>query len=373
MAGNSFGTLFRFTTFGESHGPQIGCVVDGVPAGLRLSEADIQPDLDRRKPGTSKFVTQRRESDEVSIVSGVFEGFTTGSPVGLIIHNGDQRSKDYGQIRDQFRPGHADFTYWHKYGLRDYRGGGRSSARETAMRVAAGAIARVILRDLPPKPVIVRGALITMGGHGLDRTRWDWSQVAENPFFCPDSEAAILWAEILEKLRKDGHSAGGVIEVVADGVPVGLGQPIYGKLDSDLAAALMSINAAKGVEIGDGFEAAALNGVGNADEMEIDAAGTPQFTSNHAGGILGGLSTGQSVIARLAIKPTSSILTPRRSLNRFGETVEVVTKGRHDPCVAIRGVPVAEAMMAIVLADHLLQARADGTPLTTRPWDKKEI
>jgi len=372
MAGNSFGTLFRFTTFGESHGPQIGCVVDGVPAGLSLSEADIQPDLDRRKPGTSKYVTQRREGDEVSIVSGVFEGRTTGSPIGLIIHNGDQRSKDYGEIRDQFRPGHADFTYWQKYGLRDYRGGGRSSARETAMRVAAGAIARVILRELPPSPIVVRGALVAMGGHGLDRGAWDWDQVPENAFFCPDAKAATAWAEALDQLRKDGNSAGGVIEVVADGVPAGLGQPIYDKLDSDVAAALMTINAAKGVEIGDGFAAAALNGVGNADEMEADTNGLPRFTSNHAGGILGGLSTGQPVVARLAIKPTSSILTPRRSLNRFGEAVEVVTKGRHDPCVAIRGVPVAEAMMAIVLADHLLQARADGTPLTPRPWDTKE-
>lgn len=372
MAGNSFGTLFRFTTFGESHGPQIGCIVDGVPAGLPLSEADIQPDLDRRKPGTSKFVTQRKEGDEVSIVSGVFEGKTTGTPIGLIIHNGDQRSKDYGEIKDQFRPGHADFTYWQKYGLRDYRGGGRSSARETAMRVAAGAIARVILRELSPSPIVVRGALVGMGGLGLDRDNWDWDQVSENAFFCPDATAAEAWATELDRLRKDGNSAGGVIEVVGDGVPAGLGQPIYNKVDSDLAAALMSINAAKGVEIGDGFAAAALNGVGNADEMVLGGNGAPEFTSNHAGGILGGLSTGQPVVARLAIKPTSSILTPRESLNRFGEPVSVVTKGRHDPCVAIRGVPVAEAMMAIVLADHLLQARADGTPLEPRPWDKRE-
>jgi len=372
MAGNSFGTHFRFTTFGESHGPQIGCIVDGVPAGLSLSEADIQPDLDRRKPGTSKFVTQRKEGDEVSIVSGVFEGKTTGTPIGLIIHNGDQRSKDYGEIKDQFRPGHADFTYWQKYGIRDYRGGGRSSARETAMRVAAGAIAKRILSELCPDAVSVRGAMVAMGGLEIARERWDWDTVANNAFFCPDVEAAEAWATELDRLRKDGNSAGGVIEVVAEGIPAGLGQPVYAKLDSDLAAALMSINAAKGVEIGDGFAAAALNGVGNADEMHLDGQGQPAFSSNHAGGILGGISTGQAVVARLAIKPTSSILTPRQSINRFGEAVSVVTKGRHDPCVAIRGVPVAEAMVAIVLADHLLQARGEGVPLTPRPWDRRK-
>jgi len=372
MAGNSFGTQFRFTTFGESHGSQIGCIVDGVPAGLSLSEADIQPDLDRRKPGTSKYVTQRREGDEVSIVSGVFEGQTTGTPIGLIIHNGDQRSKDYGEIKDQFRPGHADFTYWQKYGVRDYRGGGRSSARETAMRVAAGAIAKRILADICPQPVTVRGAMVAMGGLGIDRAKWQWDTAASNAFFCPDAQAAEVWAMELDRLRKDGNSAGGVIEVVADGIPAGLGAPVYSKLDSDLAAALMSINAAKGVEIGDGFAAAALNGVGNADEMGVDNHGHPTFDSNHAGGILGGISTGQPVVTRLAIKPTSSILTSRASINRFGEPVSVVTKGRHDPCVAIRGVPVAEAMVAIVLADHLLQARAEGVPLTPRPWDQRE-
>ncbi|NIY76013.1 chorismate synthase [Thalassospira sp. HF15] len=354
MAGNSFGTLFRFTTFGESHGPAIGCVVDGVPPLLELSEADIQDYLEKRKPGQSRFTTQRREPDQVKILSGVFEGKTTGTSIGLLIENVDQRSKDYGEIKNQFRPGHADYTYWEKYGTRDYRGGGRSSARETAMRVAAGAIARKILGD----DIKIRAALVKMGTKEINRDNWDWDEVDNNPFFCPDAQAVPVFEEYLDGLRKDGSSVGAVIEVVCSGVPVGLGDPVYDKLDADLAKAMMTINAVKGVEIGNGFEAAELTGIENADEMRLGDDGKPVFGSNHAGGILGGISSGQDIVVRFAVKPTSSILTPRKSIDIYGKEVDVVTKGRHDPCVGIRGVPVGEAMAAIVLADHLLRHRA---------------
>jgi chorismate synthase len=349
---NSFGHLFRVTTWGESHGPAIGCVVDGCPPLLPLSEADIQPFLDLRRPGQSKFTTQRQEPDTVRILSGVFEGRTTGTPIALHIDNVDQRSRDYGAIAEQFRPGHADLTYELKYGIRDYRGGGRSSARETAMRVAAGAIARRVLEG-----VTIRGALVQIGPQPIDRTRWDWSTLRDNPFFCPDPAMAPQWEEQLAAVRKTGSSVGAIIEVVAEGVPPGLGAPIYGKLDADLAAALMSINAVKGVEIGAGFAAAMLHGEENADAMRMDH-GNVAFADNHAGGILGGISTGQPIVARFAVKPTSSILTPVPSVDRHGHEVDVMTRGRHDPCVGIRAVPVGEAMLACVLADHLLRHRA---------------
>ena len=363
MSHNSFGHLFRVTTWGESHGPAIGAVVDGCPPRLPLSEADIQPWLDRRRPGQSRFTTQRQEPDQIRILSGVFEGVTTGTPIGLMIENVDQRPRDYGEIATRFRPGHADLTYELKYGVRDYRGGGRSSARETAMRVAAGAIARQVLGDV----VRIRGALVQMGPHRIDRARWDWAAVDANPFFCPDPVAAAAWEDYLGDVRKAGSSVGAVIEVVADGVPPGLGAPVYAKLDGDLAAALMGINAVKGVEIGAGFAAAGLSGEENADEMRMQD-GIVAFGSNHAGGILGGISTGQPVVARFAVKPTSSILTPRHSVDRFGAAVEVSTRGRHDPCVGIRAVPVGEAMMACVLADHLLRHRAQNpdAPATAR-------
>jgi chorismate synthase len=353
MSANSFGSLFRFTTWGESHGPAIGVVVDGVPPRIPLSEAEIQDHLDKRKPGTSRFVTQRREPDRVEILSGTFEGLTTGTPVSLMIRNEDQRSKDYSEIARTFRPGHADYTYWAKYGIRDYRGGGRSSARETASRVAAGAIARKILGP----SVNIRGAVIQIGTHRIDRANWDWAQVGQNPFWCPDAKAAGEWETILDATRKSGSSIGAVVEIVADGVPAGWGAPIYGKLDSDLAAAMMSINAVKGVEIGDGFAAAELTGEQNADEMRSGNDG-PIFLSNHAGGILGGISSGQPVVARFAVKPTSSILSARRTIDIEGAETEIVTKGRHDPCVGLRAVPVGEAMMACVLADHMLRHRA---------------
>jgi chorismate synthase len=356
MAGNALGTLFRFTTWGESHGPAIGVVVDGVPPRLPLEEAWVQRFLDRRRPGQSRFTTQRREPDAVRILSGVFEGTTTGTPVSMLIENVDQRSKDYGEIANRFRPGHADVTYWQKYGIRDHRGGGRSSARETASRVAAGALARLVLGE----GVTVRGALVQMGPHRVDRSRWDWAEVDRNPFFCPDPVAAAAWEGYLDGVRKAGSSCGAVIEVVASGVPAGLGEPLYDKLDGDLARALMTINAVKGVEIGDGFAAAALSGEENADEMRRGADGGIDFLSNHAGGILGGISTGQDVVARFAVKPTSSILTPRRSVDVAMQEVEVSTRGRHDPCVGIRAVPVGEAMVACVLADHLLRHRAIG-------------
>ena len=353
MSHNSFGHLFRVTTWGESHGPAIGCVVDGTPPGIALSEAHIQPFLDKRRPGQSKFTTQRQESDQVKILSGVYEGKTTGTPISLLIENTDQRSKDYANIAAQYRPGHADVTYDMKYGHRDPRGGGRSSARETAMRVAAGAIARKVLGN----GVKIRGAMVALGAHGIERARWDWAEIDRNPFFCPDPQAAAEWAAILDDIRKSGSSLGAVVEVVAEGVPPGLGAPIYGKLDAEIAGALMSINAVKGVEIGDGFAAATSRGEQNADEMRMQG-GKITFLANHAGGILGGISTGQPILARFAVKPTSSILTPVRSVNAAGEDVEIFTKGRHDPCVGIRAVPVGEAMLACVLADHLLRDRA---------------
>ena len=352
MSHNSFGHLFRVTTWGESHGVAIGGVVDGCPPRIPLSEADIQPWLDQRRPGQSKFTTQRQEADQVRILSGTFAGLTTGTPIAFIIDNVDQRSRDYGEIAQRFRPGHADLTYALKYGIRDYRGGGRSSARETAMRVAAGAVARKVLAG-----VTIRGALVQMGPHRIDRARWDWNAVSENPFSCPDPVAAVEWEEYLDAIRKSGNSCGAVIELVAEGLPPGLGAPVYGKLDADIAGALMSINAVKGVEIGEGFASAALTGEENADEMAMHD-GRVVFGSNHAGGILGGISTSQPVVARFAVKPTSSILTPRRTVDAAGQETEIVTKGRHDPCVGIRAVPVGEAMLACVLADHLLRHRA---------------
>ncbi len=352
MSHNSFGHLFRFTTWGESHGPAIGCVVDGCPPGIELAEMDIQTFLDKRRPGTSRFVTQRNEHDQVQILSGVFEGRTTGTPISLLIENKDQRSKDYSEIKDQYRPGHADFTYDAKYGFRDYRGGGRSSARETANRVAAGAIARKILGD----SVQIRGAVIQIGTEMINGENWDWDQCPKNPFWCPDAKAAKDWEDYLDGMRKSGNSVGAILEIHASGVPVGWGAPVYGKLDADIATAMMSINAAKGVEIGAGFASASFTGVENADEIRMEG-GKPKFLSNHAGGILGGISNGDDIVVRIAIKPTSSILTPVRSINRQGEEIDIRTKGRHDPCVGIRGVPVAEAMLACVLADHKLRHR----------------
>ncbi len=371
MSHNTFGHLFRVTTFGESHGPAIGCVVDGAPPRIPLSEADIQPYLDKRRPGQSRYTTQRQEPDKVRILSGVFADaatgaqVTTGTPIALLIENVDQRSKDYSDIKDKYRPGHADYTYDVKYGLRDYRGGGRQSARETATRVAAGAIARKIVPDL-----VVRGALVQMGPHAIDRARWDWDAVEKNPFFCPDADKATFYADYLDGVRKAGSSVGAVIEVVAEGAPAGLGAPVYGKLDGDLAAALMSINAVKGVEIGAGFAAAALTGEDNADEMRMGNDGRPRFLSNHAGGILGGISTGQPVVARFAVKPTSSILTPRKTVDRYGNETEISTKGRHDPCVGIRAVPIGEAMVACVIADHFLRHRAQVGEGTAWPFKK---
>ncbi len=355
MSHNTFGHLFRVTTWGESHGPALGCVVDGVPPRLALSEPDIQVWLDKRRPGQSRFTTQRQEPDAVKILSGAFEGKTTGTPISLLIENVDQRSKDYGDVMDKFRPGHADYTYLAKYGVRDYRGGGRQSARETAARVAAGAIARLVLG----KKIKIRGALVQMGPHKINPKNWNWAETEKNPFWCPDAKAALHWESYLDGVRKAGSSCGAVIEVRASGVPVGWGAPIYGKLDADLAQALMSINAVKGVEIGDGFAAAALSGEENADEMRaVKGSRLPKFSANHAGGILGGISTGQEIVARFAVKPTSSILSPRNTITTSGKNTEIITKGRHDPCVGIRAVPVGEAMMACVLADHLLRHRA---------------
>jgi chorismate synthase len=358
MSGNSFGQLFTVTSFGESHGPAIGCIIDGVPPRIPLSEADIQPYVDKRRPGQSKFTTQRREPDAVEILSGVFEGMTTGAPIALMITNVDQRSKDYGDIKDKFRPGHADFSYFKKYGIRDYRGGGRSSARETAMRVAAGAVARKVLNELLDGPVIIRGAMIQMGPNLIDGEQWDWDEVDNNPFFCPDAKAAAQWEVFLEDIRKQGSSTGAVIEVTASGIPAGLGEPVFDRLDADIAKALMSIPAVKGVEVGAGFAAASLNGPDNVDEMRAGANGETVFLSNNAGGVLGGISSGQEITARFALKPTSSISIPRNSVNENGEDVEITTKGRHDPCVGIRAVPIGEAMMALVLVDHLLRFRA---------------
>ena len=358
MSHNTFGHLFRVTTWGESHGPAIGCVIDGCPPGIPITADEIQAYLDKRRPGQSRHTTQRREPDAVSILSGTFEDeetgqqITTGTPISLLIENVDQRAKDYSDIKDKFRPGHADFTYHAKYGLRDYRGGGRSSARETAMRVAAGAIARKVVPGL-----VVRAALVQMGPHHIDRDNWDWDEVDRNPFFSPDHASVQKWAGYLDEIRKAGSSCGAVIEVVAEGVPAGLGAPIYGKLDQDLAGAMMSINAAKGVEIGAGFGSAELTGEENADEIRIGGDGDPEFLTNNAGGVLGGISTGQPVVARFAVKPTSSILTPRQTVDKFGNETEISTKGRHDPCVGIRAVPIGEAMMALVLADHYLRHR----------------
>ncbi|WP_018698001.1 chorismate synthase [Amorphus coralli] len=357
MSHNTFGHLFRVTTFGESHGPALGCVVDGCPPGIAITRDEIQAALDKRRPGQSRFTTQRREPDEVKILSGVMdreEGglVTTGTPIALMIENVDQRSKDYSAISDRYRPGHADYAYDAKYGLRDPRGGGRSSARETAARVAAGAIARKVLDG-----VTIRGALVRIGPHEIDRDAWDWNIVGDNPFFCPDPGSVDTWTDYLDAVRKRGSSIGAVVEVVAEGVPVGLGAPIYAKLDQEIASAMMSINAVKGVEIGAGFASAELSGEENADEMIMGNDGVPRFLSNNSGGVLGGISTGQPVVVRFAVKPTSSILTPRRSVTRGGENVEVMTKGRHDPCVGIRAVPVGEAMLACVLADHLLRHR----------------
>jgi len=364
MSHNSFGHLFRFTTWGESHGPAIGCVVDGCPSNIPITAQEIQQFLDQRKPGQSRFTTQRQEPDEVKILSGVFENeageqVTTGTPISLLIENQDHRSKDYGEIKDKYRPGHADFTYIQKYGIRDYRGGGRSSARETAMRVAAGAIARKVVPG-----VKVRGALVQVGPHKINRDKWDWDQVSQNPFFAPDAQIVDVWADYLDGIRKSGSSIGAVIEVVAEHVPAGLGAPVYGKLDQDIASAMMSINAVKGVEIGAGFASAELTGEENADEMRAPPAGGnegpfkgPVFLSNHAGGVLGGISSGQPIVARFVVKPTSSILTPRRTVDAHGQDTDILTKGRHDPCVGIRAVPVGEAMMALVIADHYLLHR----------------
>ena len=357
MSHNTLGQLFRVTTWGESHGAAIGCVVDGCPPGIALSTEDIQVFLEKRRPGKSRFTTQRREPDAVKLLSGVFTDdsgnqVTTGTPISLLIDNVDQRGRDYTDIKDKFRPGHADYTYWAKYGIRDYRGGGRSSARETAMRVAAGAVARKVIPG-----VTVRGALVRIGKHAIDRTRWSWDEVDNNPFFSPDPGVVETWSDHLDEVRKSGSSVGAVIEVVAEGVPAGWGAPIYGKLDQDLAAAMMSINAVKGVEIGAGMTAAELTGEENADEIRMGNDGKPRFLTNAAGGILGGISTGQPVVCRFAVKPTSSILTPRLTIDRFGKETDISTKGRHDPCVGIRAVPVGEAMMAIVLADHFLRHR----------------
>ena len=353
MSFNTFGRLFRFSPWGESHGPAIGAVIDGCPPGLNVSEADIQPFLDKRKPGTSKFTTQRREADEVRILSGVFEGRTTGTPISLMIENTDQRSKDYSDVAKAYRPGHADYAYDAKYGFRDYRGGGRSSARETASRVAAGAVARLVIPE-----VDIFAYVSEIGGDAIDYARFDASEIDNNPFFCPDPEAAKRWEELVDSARKDGSSLGAVVECVASGVPAGWGAPLYAKLDSELAAAMMSINAVKGVEIGDGFAAARLRGEHNADPMRPGNDGNPVFLANHAGGIAGGISTGQPVKLRVAFKPTSSILIPVETITREGDASDIITKGRHDPCVGIRGVPVVEAMMALVLADQKLLHRA---------------
>ena len=352
MSHNSFGHLFKFTTWGESHGPAIGCVVDGCPPNIPITEAEIQVFLDQRKPGTSKYVTQRKEPDAVKILSGVFEGVTTGTPISLLIENTDQRSKDYSDIKSRYRPGHADFTYDAKYGVRDYRGGGRSSARETANRVAAGAIARKVLGE----GIKIRAALIQIGEHIVNGDNWDWDETTKNPFWCPDKDMAKVWAEYLDGVRKSGNSVGAIIEVRASGVPAGWGAPVYGKLDQDIASGLMSINAAKGVEIGSGFAAAAFSGTDNADEIRMEN-GKPVFLSNHSGGILGGISNGDEIVARLAIKPTSSILTETRSIDADGNEIDVTTKGRHDPCVGVRAAPICEAMLAVVLADHKLRHR----------------
>ncbi len=358
MSGNRFGTLFQYQTWGESHGEAIGVVVDGVPPRIPLSADDIQVFLDKRKPGQSKFTTQRQEDDAVKILSGVFEGQTTGAPISLIIQNTDQKSKDYGDIKDKFRPGHADFTYDAKYGIRDYRGGGRSSARETASRVAAGAIARKILMEQLGADIFIKAGVVQMGTQHINRANWNWQDVDNNPFFCPDASVVPTWETYLADLRKNGSSIGAVVECVASGFPAGLGAPVYDKLDADIAKAMMSINAVKGIEIGDGFKSVELGGEQNADAMRMGEDGKPVFLSNHAGGILGGISTGQDVVVRVAFKPTSSILTPVQTIDKFGQETDIITKGRHDPCVGLRGTPVVEAMMACVLCDHWLRHKA---------------
>lgn len=358
MSGNRFGTLCQYQSFGESHGPAIGVVVDGVPPRIELSEEDIQGFMDRRKPGQSKFTTQRKEPDQIKILSGVFEGQTTGAPIGLLVENVDQKSKDYGDIKDKFRPGHADYTYNEKYGIRDYRGGGRSSARETAMRVAAGAIARKVLENQIGADVSIRGCVVQVGPHKINRDNFDWDQVDQNPFWCPDAEAAAQWEKYLGAQRKKGSSAGALVEVHASGIPAGLGAPVYDKLDSDLAKAMMSINATKAVEIGAGFDAVEWGGEENADEIRSGKDGGAEFQSNNAGGILGGISSGQDIVVRVAFKPTSSILTPVKTIDKSGAETDIITKGRHDPCVGLRGTPVCEAMMACVLADHYLRHKA---------------
>ena len=353
MSYNTFGRVFRFTTWGESHGPALGAIVDGCPPGLELSEADLQPWLDKRRPGQSRFTTQRQEPDQVRILSGVYEGRTTGTPISLMIENVDQRSKDYSEVAAKYRPGHADYAYDAKYGFRDPRGGGRSSARETAARVAAGGVARLVIPE-----VRIRAYLVELGGDAIDRTAFDDAEIDRNPFFCPDAGAAARWEVALDAARKSGSSLGAVVECAAEGVPAGWGAPLYAKLDSELAAAMMSINAVKGVEIGDGFAAARLRGEENADAMRPGPDGKPVFLANHSGGTAGGISTGQPVVCRIALKPTSSILTPVETVTRDGEAADIVTKGRHDPCVGIRAAPVAEAMMALVLADQKLLHRA---------------
>ena len=362
MTDNRFGTLFSFTSFGESHGVAIGCIVDGVPPRIPLCENDIQVYLDRRKPGQNRFVTQRKEADLVEILSGVFEGMTTGTPICLLIRNTDQRSKDYGDIAKQHRPGHADYTYFKKYGIRDYRGGGRSSARETAVRVAAGAIADIILSRILGDLYKIKASVVQIGPHKINKEKFDENEIDNNPFFCGDANTAKLWADYLDKIRKQGSSAGAILEVVATGIPSGIGQPLYSKLDSEIASALMSINAVKAVEIGAGFSLAELDGGKASDEMEI-SDGVPEFLSNNSGGILGGISSGAPIIARIAIKPTSSILIPRKSIDEHGNNVELKTKGRHDPCVGIRAVPVVEAMLACVLLDLLMRNHAQTTIL----------
>ena len=357
MSGNTFGQLFTVTTFGESHGIALGCIIDGVPPRIPLDERDIQPFLDKRRPGQSKFTTQRKESDKIEILSGVFEGKTTGTPIALMIYNEDQRTRDYESIKDQFRPGHADFSYFQKYQYRDYRGGGRSSARETAMRVASGAVARKVLSEILGFPTPIRGAMIQMGSKKIDINNWDWDEIDKNPFFCPDATATPKWEKYLDGIRKKGSSVGAIIEITAEDIPPGLGEPVFDRLDADIAKAMMCIPAVKGVEIGAGFDAATFEGPDNADEMRISKEGLTTFLSNNAGGTLGGISTGQKIVARFAVKPTSSFLKPQRSVNTNGENIEISTKGRHDPCVGIRAVPIGEAMMALVLVDHLLRYR----------------
>jgi len=358
MSGNRFGTLFQYQTWGESHGPAIGVVVDGVPPGIPLDEEYIQVFLDKRKPGQSKFTTQRQEADLVKILSGVFEGVTTGTPISLLIENTDMKSKDYSEIKDKFRPGHGDYTYQAKYGVRDYRGGGRTSARETACRVAAGAIARRVLVDQLGEDVSIRAAVTQIGGRYINHDQWDWEEVNQNPFFCPDAGVVSDWEDYLSEIRKGGSSIGAAVECIATGIPAGLGAPVYDKLDADLAKAMMSINAVKGVEIGAGFDAVEWGGEQNADQIRLDEEGNPVFLSNHAGGILAGISTGQDIRVRVGFKPTSSILIPTQTIDIHGQETDIITKGRHDPCVGIRGVPVVEAMMACVLADHWLRHKA---------------